>query len=188
VLEDWLALRWTTLLLRGAVGVGFGVLAMAWPDETVVVLVVLWGFWAMLDGVLTIGSAGGLRGSRAMAPVLVVGLLSLVAAFFALVRPGLAATTLTWFIGIWLVVRGVSEIAGAFAVKGSGGRAVLVLSGVVDGVLGVLFLANPGQAVLSLAFVLGVFAFVWGLIIVFAALAVRRHARAVPATAGSMAS
>ena len=42
-MTDWLTLRWTTLLARGLVGVAFGVLAMAWPDETVAVLVVLWG-------------------------------------------------------------------------------------------------------------------------------------------------
>jgi len=175
MLENWLTLRWTTLLVRGVVGVVFGVVAMAWPDETVVVLVVLWGCWALLDGVVTIGSAGALRGSRAMAPVIIVGALSVVAAFFALTRPGLAATSLTWFLGVWLVIRGISEIVGALGVSG-GGRWVLVLSGVVDGILGVLFMTNPGQAVLSIATVLGVFALVWGLIIVAVALVVRRSA------------
>jgi uncharacterized membrane protein HdeD (DUF308 family) len=131
---------------------------------------------------------GGLRGSRAMVPVIIVGLLSLVAAFFALVRPGLAATTLTWFLGIWLVIRGVSELVAAFGVRGAGGRAVLVLGGVVDGILGVLFMANPGRAVLSLAFVLGLCAFIWGLIFVAAAIAVRRHARGLPTAASGVAS
>jgi len=184
MLENWLTLRWTTLLVRGAVGVVFGVVAIAWPDETVTVLVVLWGCWALLDGLVTIGSAADLRGSRAMVPVIIVGVLALVAAFFALTRPGLAATTLTWFLGVWLVIRGVSEIVGAVGVSGPG-RWVLVLSGVVDGILGVLFMANPGQAVLSIASVLGLFALVWGLIILAVAFAVRRATGNVTAASAS---
>ena len=120
-----------------------------------------------------------------MAPVILLGVLSLVAAFFALVRPGMAATTLTWFLGIWLVIRGASEILGAFGVSVTSGRWVLVASGVVDGILGVLIMSNPGEAVVLIAFVLGLFACVWGLIIVAVAFAVRRQARTMPATAPS---
>ena len=61
-----MTLRWTTLLVRGLVGVAFGVLAMAWPDETVLVLVVLWGCWALVDGLMILGVRPGSR--RAPAP------------------------------------------------------------------------------------------------------------------------
>ena len=171
---DWMTLGWKTLLARGVVGVVFGVLAMAWPDETVVVVVVLWGGWALVDGLMAVGLVGAVQGAGARTVVLVLAALSLAAAFFALVRPGMAATTLTWFIGIWLVARGLSEIIGAVGAAGSSGRWVLVLSGVVDGVIGALFIANPGKAALSIAFVLGLCALVWGLVFVALALAVRR--------------
>ena len=72
-MQDWLTLRWTTLLVRGLVGVAFGVVAMAWPDETVSVVVVLWGCWALLDGVMTLAVAGqgaghGGEGGRESSP------------------------------------------------------------------------------------------------------------------------
>jgi len=51
-MTDWLTLRWKTLLVRALVGVGFGVLALAWPDQAIPVVVVLWGCWALLDGVM----------------------------------------------------------------------------------------------------------------------------------------
>jgi uncharacterized membrane protein HdeD (DUF308 family) len=180
---DWLTLSWTSLLVRGVVGVLFGIVAMVWPDATVLVLVVLWGCWALVDGVMAIGSVGVVQGTGAKIALVVLGVLSLVAAFFALVRPGLAAVTLTWFLGIWLLVRGLFEIFGAFSSSVVMNRWVLVAGGVIDGVLGVLFMANPGAAALSIAFLIGLLALVWGLVFIGLAFVVRRTAhnlRAVP--------
>lgn len=177
--EDWMKLGWTTLLLRGLIGVVFGIVAMVWPDKTVVILVVLWGCWALVDGIMAIGAAGFVQGTGSKVVMILLGVVSLGVAFFALVRPELAAATLTWFLGIWLVVRGVSEIIGAFRASGSG-RWVLALGGVVDGAIGVLFLANPGTAALSIAWLLGLLAFVWGLAFVAIALGVRHAAADLP--------
>ncbi len=173
-MQDWLTLRWTTLLARGLVGVAFGVLAMAWPDETVSVLIVLWGCWALLDGVITLAVAGRVPGTAPKVVAILAGVVALLVAFFAIVKPGVAAATLTWFLGVWLVVRGVLEIVQAFSADEPAGRWALALGGVVDGVIGVLFMANPGTAVLGIAFLLGLLAFVWGLAVVGLAFFVRR--------------
>ena len=104
--------------------------------------------------------------------------MALLVAFFAIVRPGLAAATLTWFIGVWLVVRGVLEIVGAFGTREPSGRWALVLGGVLDGVIGVLFMANPGTAALSIAFLIGLLALLWGCAAIGLAFFVRRHGNA----------
>ncbi|MGZ5398695.1 MAG: HdeD family acid-resistance protein [Nocardioides sp.] len=175
-MQDWMTLRWTTLLARGLVGVVFGVVAMAWPDETVTVLVVIWGCWALLDGVIVLAVAGRVPGTALRVVAILAGAVALLVAFFAIARPVVAAETLTWFLGVWLVVRGVLEIVQASSADEAGGRWVLVLGGLVDGALGVLFMANPGTAVLGIAFILGLLAFVWGLAILGLALFVRRAA------------
>jgi uncharacterized membrane protein HdeD (DUF308 family) len=176
VMTDWLTLRWTTLLARGLVGVAFGVLAMAWPDETVAVLVVLWGSWALIDGVMTLAIVGRVPGTAPKVVAILAGVVALLVAFFAIVKPGVAAATLTWFLGVWLVVRGVLEIVQAFSADVPSGRWALVLGGVLDGVIGVLFMANPGAAVLGIAFLLGLLAFLWGLAVVGLAFFVRKAA------------
>jgi uncharacterized membrane protein HdeD (DUF308 family) len=175
-MQDWMTLRWTTLLARGLIGVAFGVLAMAWPDETVTVLVVIWGCWALLDGVITLAVVGRVPGTAPKVVAILAGAVALLVAFFAIARPGVAAATLTWFLGVWLVVRGVLEIVQAFSVDEPGGRWALALGGVLDGVIGVLFMANPGSAVLGIAFLLGLLAFLWGLAVVGLAFFVRRAA------------
>lgn len=176
-MQDWMTLRWTTLLARGLVGVAFGVVAMAWPDETITVLVVIWGCWALLDGVITLAVVGRVPGTAPKVVAILAGAVALLVAFFAIARPGVAATTLTWFLGVWLVVRGVLEIVQAFSADEPGGRWALALGGVLDGVIGVLFMANPGTAVLGIAFLLGLLAFLWGLAMVGVAFFVRRAAR-----------
>lgn len=107
---------------------------------------------------------------------ILVGAVSVLVAFFAIVRPGLAAATLTWFLGVWLLARGVLEIVEGFNARESDRRWTLVLVGVVDGAIGGLFMADPGEAVLGIAFFLGLLVVVWGLALVGLAFFVRRAA------------
>lgn len=57
----------------------------------------------------------------------------LVRGILAILLPGLTVAALTWILGVWLVVRGATEIVGAFAVSAQSHRAPAILSGVVDG-------------------------------------------------------
>ena len=63
-MQDFMTLRWTVLLTRGLIGIGFGILAMAWPEETVTVLVVLWGCWALVDGIVMLLAVRACPGPR----------------------------------------------------------------------------------------------------------------------------
>lgn len=82
---------------------------------------------------------------------------------------------MTWILGVWLIARGATEIVGAFSVSVQSHRAPAILSGVVDGVIGVVLMANPGRAALSVAFFVGLMAVVWGLVFTGWALATRRN-------------
>ena len=175
-MQDWMTLRWTVLLTRGLVGIAFGVLAMAWPEETVTVLVVLWGCWALADGIMTMAAVRAVPGTAPKAVAILAGAVALFIAFFAIARPGVAAVTVTWFIGVWLVVRGVLEIVEAFSTDVPNGQWALVAGGVLDGLIGILFMANPGSAILGIAFFLGLLALLWGCVAVALAFFVRRAA------------
>jgi uncharacterized membrane protein HdeD (DUF308 family) len=175
-MQDFMTLRWTVLLTRGLIGVGFGILAMAWPEETVTVLVVLWGCWALVDGIATLLAVRAVPGTAPKVVAIVAGAVALLIAFFAIARPGIAAATITWFIGVWLVVRGVLEIVQAFSTDVPSGRWALVAGGVLDGLIGVLFMLNPGSAILGIAWFLGLLALLWGCVAVGMAFFVRKAA------------
>jgi uncharacterized membrane protein HdeD (DUF308 family) len=174
--RDWLNVSWKMLLVRGVIAIVFGIIAIAWPIETAIAFALLWGIWALVDGIGSLVQAfqpGATTGSRLL--LIVMGVIALVAAFFAILSPGVAAVTLTWILGIWLIVRGVFELAGAFAASTSTPRWLLVLSALIDIVLGILFAANPGKGAVGIAVVLGIVAIAWGAAFIAAGFVMRKH-------------
>ena len=181
--DDWLSLAWKVLVARGVVGIVFGVVALVWPGETAVAFVVLWGIWALVDGIGSIaeGFSSDPPGPRWIH--LLMGAASVVVAFFAIFSPSMTATTLTWILGIWLIVRGLSEFASAFLGRAGRSRGMLVAIGVVDLVLGVLFVANPGRAAVGITVVFGLVAMLWGVVFLVIGLVVRSQQRELDRTA-----
>jgi uncharacterized membrane protein HdeD (DUF308 family) len=172
---DLLNTAWKLLLLRGVMGVLFGILALAWPIETVIALAVLWGIWALVDGFGLFAAAfrpEGTTGQRVLAGVMAV--IAVLAGLYAIVHPGSAAVALTWVIGIWLLVRGIFELVGAFAVGVTGSaRWMSVLSAVVDFLLGGILVAHPGKSAVGITWLLGLIALLWGIVLIVLAFVVR---------------
>jgi uncharacterized membrane protein HdeD (DUF308 family) len=183
--NDWLGTAWRATVLRGALGIVFGIVAMAWPTGTVVALALLWGIWAVVDGISELAHAAR-PGTQGRGWLVLMGLVSIAAGVFAILSPDVAAVTLTWVLGIWLLVRGLFELVGAWSVRHAAPRWLLVVSAVLSILLGVLFVANPGTAAVALAVWLGLTALVWGVVLVVTGLALRRVAAPeVPAAARS---
>jgi uncharacterized membrane protein HdeD (DUF308 family) len=75
-----LAENWWLLLLRGIAAIAFGLLAFSWPGLTLLTLVLMWGIYAIADGILALWAAIASNGGE-MAPrwwLAVVGSASLV--------------------------------------------------------------------------------------------------------------
>lgn len=180
VTKEWLSIGWKVLVLRGVLAVVFGIVAIVWPITTVIAFAVLWGVWALVDGVSSLAQAfrPGETGPRALLGVM--GVVALAAGLIAIINPALAAETLTWILGIWLLVRGVLAVVLAFTRTTPTPRWLLLLSAALDIVLGVLFAANPGQGAVSIAVVLGAFALVWGLVLVGVGLTARKVVAGLP--------
>ena len=174
--SDWLSIGWKVLVARGAAALVFGVLAMAWPLETATALALLWGVWAIADGVGSLAQGfwpGAGSGSRWL--LVAMGAIALIAGIVAVTSPKVTAVALTWILGIWLIARGIFELAAAVMSSTAVPRGLLALAGLVDLLLGVLFAANPGKSAVGIAFLLGLVAFVWGLVFVLVGLWVRRE-------------
>ncbi len=104
-----------------------------------------------------------------------MGVLAILAAIFAIARPAVTAVALTWILGIWLIIRGVFELVGAFASTVSTPRWLLVLGGIFSLLLGFLFTANPGTGAVAVAFWLGLVAIAWGAAFIAVGFTVRRQ-------------
>jgi uncharacterized membrane protein HdeD (DUF308 family) len=185
--KDLLTAAWKLLLLRGVIGIVLGIILVAWPQATIVVLMVLVGIWALIDGIglaAQVFDKGAGAGQRVLFGVM--ALVALVVALVAIFRPGLAASAVTWFIGIWLLVRGLFELVGAFSSTVAAPRWLLVVGALLDLVLGWLFVANPGNSAKAVAVVIGILAIAWGVVFVVLALAARSATKDLPDDVSSL--
>ncbi|MET0837138.1 MAG: DUF308 domain-containing protein [Marmoricola sp.] len=170
---SWLEMSWKLLVARGVLAIVFGLVAMIWPVETLVTLVVLWGIWALVDGISSIAGAFRAEGGLATTVLALTGVIALVAAFFAIFRPGMTGTALTWVLGIWLIVRGAIDAIAAIAGYLPGSKLLSLLAAGLSIVAGIIFVANPGGAAVALAFWLGLIALLWGIVFLVVGLITR---------------
>ncbi|HHX44408.1 MAG TPA: HdeD family acid-resistance protein [Chloroflexi bacterium] len=170
-----LSQRWWVFALRGVVAILFGIAALIWPQLTLFTLVVLFGAYALVDGILAIaaGIAAYERNERWWGELLegVVGvLLGLVTVFW----PGITALILLYLIGAWAIVTGILEIIAAIRLRRAiTGEWLLILGALLSIVFGVLLFVSPGAGALSLLWLIAVYTIAFGLILVILAFRLR---------------
>ncbi|RIL01454.1 MAG: hypothetical protein DCC71_17650 [Proteobacteria bacterium] len=182
-LLDTLAKNWWLLLLRGIAGVVFGVAAFVWPGVTLLVLVLLYGAYAFVDGVFAIAAAIAGRGGRATPTgwLAFAGVLGIAAGLAAFLWPSITALALLILIGVWSLLHGILEIVGAIRLRREiEGEFLLILGGLVSVAFGLFVLARPGAGALAVVWLIAAYAVVFGALLIALSLRLRgrrpRHA------------
>ncbi len=161
----------------GVVSIIAGVLALAWPGPTLLVLAVLFGaeliVWGIyrLVGAVTFGDAGG--GARTLWAIL--GVLSLLLGFYALRHIVITLLSLGLLLGIFWLVDGIGLIVSAIEHRGMPGRGLSLLSGVLGVIAGLVLLVWPAISILTLAWLAGLWLVILGVMQVSVAIQLRRH-------------
>ena len=153
----------TSLLWRGLLAVGVGVVSVAWPSITVGAFVILFAVYAFLAATTDTVRAFSSDKAGPVVGYLLLALLSAAAGVVALVWPGITALALVIWIGVWALATGALETALAFRTgEKAGERGGWLLSGLVSIALAVVLLIRPDIGAVSLATVFGLFAIVYG--------------------------
>jgi uncharacterized membrane protein HdeD (DUF308 family) len=172
-----LAKNWWMLLLRGIAAIIFGGLALAWPGMTLLTLVLFYGAYALVDGVLAIFAAitGGTLLPRWW--LAVVGLLGIAAGLLTFLMPGLTALVLLYLIAGWAIATGVFQIIGAIRLrKEIDNEWLLILGGVVSVLFGAAMFVAPGAGALALITVIGIYALFIGVLLIALSFRLKKHA------------
>lgn len=163
--------QWGWIALRGVLAILFAVAALVYPVATVLAIAVLWGIFAVMEGITFLVTGWGMRKQGSLAwPYFLFGALGVLAGMAAFAWPGMTSIILVYIIGIWAVFGGVSEI---FMAVGSRKHVerwwVLLLSGIISVLFGVFLMYAPLEGMLALVWVLAGFLVVIGVIcLVFA--------------------
>jgi uncharacterized membrane protein HdeD (DUF308 family) len=168
--------NWWALALRGVFAVLFGVMAFAWPGITLGAMVLLYGAYALVDGVFAIAAAvtGRTHGLPVWALV-VEGIAGIVIGVMTFAWPGITALVLLCLVAAWAIVTGVMEIVAAIQLrKEIRGEWLLALSGVLSIILGILLVARPTVGLLWIVWMTGAYAIVFGSLLIALGFRLRR--------------
>ena len=164
------ARNWWVLLIRGIMGALFGIMAFALPGLTLETLVLLYGAYALADGVTALWVGGS---SRAWSLVF-AGLLGVIVGIGTFIFPGLTAVALLYLMAAWAIVRGIFEIIAAVQLrKAITDEWALGIGGIISILFGGVLFANPVAGALAVVWVIGAYALAFGLIMIILAFRLR---------------
>jgi len=168
--------HWGWVLAYGILTLVAGVVVLAWPGETLLVLAVLFGIQLIVSGIFrfvaALASTDLTGGTRVMLALL--GVLSIIIGLWAVRHVVITLVALVVFLGIFWVVNGLIEIFTAVAHRDMPDRGWSILMGVLSIFAGLIVLAYPGLSLFGLAVILGIWLLVFGILELMAAFRLRK--------------
>jgi uncharacterized membrane protein HdeD (DUF308 family) len=169
-----LSAHWGWLIARGLAAIVFGILAFAMPGLTVLTLAIVWGAYAIVDGVFAMSYGFRGKGTRRWAYV-VIGLIGVIAGLVAFFWPNETALVLVLIIGFWMLGIGIFEIVYAIQFRRAIAHPWAVgISGLLSALVGLFIIVFPGAGALSLIWVIAAYAILYGILMIVAAFQLRR--------------
>ncbi len=163
--------NWWMYAVRGLLAVVFGILALISPDTTKSALVLLFGAFALADGIFATTAGIALSAHfKDWGAILLEGLTGIVIGFMAFVWPDITALALLYLIAAWAIATGVFEIVAAIEFRHViPGEWVAFLVGLLSTVLGILLFVFPSAGLVGLIWAIGMYAIAGGIMeIIFA--------------------
>ena len=166
---------WWVLLLRGIALIVFGFVAFTWSIQTFVTLAFIFALYILFSGVLnSIHAVMGIGSHSHWFVRLVIGVFEIGVGIFALSNPILNISALAFLIGITFIIRGVLELFIAFERLYSISMRILLCFGGIFGIFaGIIILTSPQIGIPVLVWVMGIYAFLAGILAVFLSIFLR---------------
>jgi uncharacterized membrane protein HdeD (DUF308 family) len=173
-----LTANWWALALRGLVAVLFGLLTFFLPGITLVSLVLLFGAYALVDGIFNV--IAFFRVASHQWALLIEGVIGMIAGVLTFAWPAITAIVLLYVIAFWAILTGILEIiAGIRLRKVITNEWLLLVMGALSFLFGVLILFAPGTGALAIVLWIGAYALVFGVFLLALAFRLRWHRRLI---------
>lgn len=161
--------NWWLIVLRGVLSVLFGVVTFVWPSTALTALIIVFGAYALADGAIAIatgiagtGASGGTRWFLVLG-----GLAGIIVGVVTFFYPGLTALSLLYFIAAWAIITGIFEVVVAIQLRQEiTNEWSLIIAGLLSVVFGVLISIFPQDGALSILWLIGIYAVIYGVAIV----------------------
>lgn len=170
-----LSQNWWLVVLRGVLAILFGIAAFVWPGITWLTLIIMFGVYAIIDGLIAIVT--GLRRTKDSPrwwTFLLEGIINIGAGAAALIWPGLATLVLLYVIAGWAVFTGILEIVTAIRLRHEiANEWVMALGGVISVALGLLLFFQPAAGSLAIIWIIAAYAILFGILLMILGIRLR---------------
>jgi len=164
VKKDVKEARWT-LGLYGVLSIVFGVLIVVWPGISLYTLVILFGAFALVRGVIGLVAAVRSGSTPGRAWLVFNSVLGIAVGAIVFWRTDMSALALLYVIGAYAIALGVITLFGSYVLpfQSSADRILLALSGCVGIVFGIVMFAKPGDGAIVLLSLIAAYAIILGI-------------------------
>lgn len=180
-MANLLAMNWWALALRGLISILFGIITFAMPGLTLTWLTLLFGAYVLFDGILNlVGAYRGRQGNHWWA-LLMEGIIGVLAGIATFLWPQVTLVFLLYLAAGWAIVTGVLELMAAARLRRHiKGEWLLVLTGIASILFGIAILIAPLSGALVIAWWIGGYALVFGILMLALSFRLRGWARTLP--------
>ncbi|MEW6028166.1 MAG: HdeD family acid-resistance protein [Chloroflexota bacterium] len=167
--------NWWLVAVRGVLAIVFGLLALIWPGSAILALVLLFGAFALMDGIVAVAASITWHSYfKRWWAVLLEGLAGIAIGILTFFWPNVTALVLFYFIAAWAVITGIFEIVTAIEFRHViPGEWAMVLNGLLSVLLGVVLFAFPAAGAVSLVWLIGIYAIAAGIALLILAFRMR---------------
>jgi uncharacterized membrane protein HdeD (DUF308 family) len=168
---------WWVILVRGIILILLGMAMLIWPKQSLQVFGIIFVAYLFVDGVMSIFQGFSARKQgQSGAGDFVVGALAIIAGIVILVWPQWSVEVLAYLVAFWALLAGISGIAGGLALRKQPGSGWgwFVAWGVLALVFGIIVLFNPAAGILSILWLVAIWAIMAGIIFAIASFFVRK--------------
>lgn len=170
-------LAWQTAAVTGVVSIVLGVIVLAWPHATLLVVGVLFGLYLLVSGILHIVGAFGPHVPASLRAIgLVTGALSILLGLICFRRPAESILLLALWIGFGWLMRGIGHTVTVASAPPFDGRGWLIAAGVITIIAGVVVIVSPITSIATLTLLAGIWLIVVGVSDLAEAFRLRRMA------------
>jgi uncharacterized membrane protein HdeD (DUF308 family) len=170
------AKSWPVVMFVGLVTIVIGIMVVAWPDETLKVLSVLFGIQLLVFGLFRLISAFSSDSSDSLAPGLVgfIGVIGMMAGVVVLRNPFETVAVLATVLGIVWIVGGSIDLIASIADRRLDNRGMTAFSAVVTVVAGIVVVSWPAPTLAVIAWIAGIYLITFGVLFCLGAFRLRQ--------------
>lgn len=169
--------NWWMWLIRGIAAIVFGILAWRWPGLTWITIAILFGAYALVDGIFAIVATVRAAGSQQRWwPFLIEGIIGILIAAITFYDVRVTLLALYFTIAAWAFLTGIFEIIAAVQLRKHIANEIwLIVAGLASIAFGVLMLYFPMAGMLAIIWLIAAYAIVFGILMIAFALRLRSH-------------